>query len=173
QSGQKASESLSKASDQLSSLSQSLQQQRQGVDLAAVRRAAQDLVSMQRQAESNLGSKDGESDRADRQTDLSEGVSRVADSLATLSKHSPFIGPRLGEALGKAINGLSQSGRDLGTGNRARGEETGRGATSALNEAVLELRRSESSMCQKPGGNSGSQKPGSMTQQVGELGEKP
>jgi DNA repair exonuclease SbcCD ATPase subunit len=61
----------------------------------------------------------------------------------------------------------------MASGNRSRGEESGRGATSALNEAVLELRKAESSMCQNPGpGGTPTKKPGSMTQQVGELGEK-
>jgi hypothetical protein len=173
QKGKQASESLDRAAQDLSSLSESLQQEREGVDVAAVRRAAQDLVSLQREAESNLGSRSSVPERADRQTDLSEGVSRVADSLAQLAQRSPFISPRLSESLGRAISGLSNSGKEMASGNRSRGEESGRGATSALNEAVLELRKAESSMCQNPGpGGAPAKKPGSMTQQVGELGEK-
>jgi hypothetical protein len=151
QAGQRASQSLQRAAEQLGSLSNAMQQQRQQVDLAAVRRSAQDLVSLQRAAETSLGSNAPESQRGDRQTDLSEGTARVTDSLWTLAKKTPFVSPDLAAALGRAINGLQQSGRQFGQGDRDGGEAAGRSAASALVEAVLQLRRAESSMCQNPG----------------------
>jgi hypothetical protein len=96
--------------------------------------------------------------RADLNTDLSEGTSRVADSLFTLARKTPFISPRLAQALGRAITQLTQSGRNLTNGNRAHAEDAGREAGQSLNEAVLELRQTEQSMCQQPGGG----KPGQM-----------
>jgi hypothetical protein len=89
--------------------------------------------------------------RADRQTDLSEGTARVSDSLHALARQTPFIGPRLSDALGRAVSQLSTSGRELASGNRGRGEEAGRGAGESLNEAVIELRATENAMCQQPG----------------------
>jgi hypothetical protein len=170
-SGQKASESLDRAAKQMRQAAQNAQSQQDQVDLAAVRRAAQDLVSLQRSAEQNMNSGEATDRRADRQTDLSEGTSRVADSLFILGRKTPFIRPSLAEALGRAIQQLSQSGKDLDGGNRARGEEAGRRAGESLNQAVLELREAENSMCsggQSPGEKSG-QKPG---QQMGEMGQK-
>jgi len=168
--GQKASESLGQAAQMLGQMAGAMQQARQSVDLAALRRGAQDLLALQRETESNLDSNGSFKERADLQTDLSDGVARVADSLAILSERTPFIGPKLSKALGRAIDNLSQSGRELGSGNRVRGEEAGRTGSQALNEAVLELRDTESAMCQGPSmpGN----KPGSMAQQVGEMGER-
>ncbi|TMQ72602.1 MAG: hypothetical protein E6K81_06930 [Candidatus Eisenbacteria bacterium] len=160
-SGKKASESLHKAAQNLRRTVASMQQQEADLDLSAVRRAAQDLVSLQRASDAAL-KPDAGTPPADRQTDLSEGAARVSDSLFTLARQTPFISPKLSDALGRAVNQLSTSGRELGTGNRSRGEEAGRAAGEALNEAVIELRASEASMCQNPGAGmpGGQQKPG-------------
>jgi hypothetical protein len=152
-----------------------MQSENDQLDLAAVRRAAQDLVSLQRGTEQNLQSGPSSRERSDRQTDLSEGTSRVADSLFTLGRQTPFITPRLAESLGRAMQQLSESGRELATGNRGRGEEAGRGAARALNEAVLELRQVEESMCQAQGGGMpGQTGQGKLpsAQRVSELGER-
>ena len=150
-SGERASRSLQSAAQRLSQMAQSAQERRDGADVAAVRRAAQDLVSIQRAAQDNLEATPPAPSRADRQSDLAEGVARVADSLYTLSQRSPFITRPLGEALGRAMQNLTQSGRDLARGDRARGEQSGREGSESLNQAVRELRLSESGMCQKPG----------------------
>lgn len=170
QSGKKASESLSKAAQMLQQMVEERQQEREGVDLAAVRRAAKDLVSLQRSAEDNIGSPPDSPDRADRQTDLSEGVARVADSLYTLAQRTPFISKSLAQSLGRAMENLSESGRELASGNRRRGETTGREAAESLNEAILELRKSEQAMCENPGTGGGQSR--STAQRLGEAGEQ-
>src|SRR5206468_2498779 len=80
--------------------------------------------------------------------------------------------PKLGAALGRAIGGLSNSGKELGSGNRQRGEDSGRTGSQALNEAVLELRMNEASMCDKPGQGSGQSRSQSMSQRMSELGDR-
>lgn len=170
QSGQKASESLDSAAQQLQQMAQQRQEEREGVDLAAVRRAAKDLVSLQRGAEENLADAPDSPERADRQTDLSEGVSRVADSLYTLAQRTPFISPTLAQSLGRAMESLSESGRDLASGNRRRGETSGREAAESLNEAILELRKSEQAMCQQ--GEGGGQQSRSTAQRLSDAGEQ-
>jgi len=172
QSGRKASESLQKAAERLGAVSEQMQQEQDGADLAAVRRAAQDLVSLQRAAERNMASDATARDKGDRQTDLSEGTSRVADSLFNLAKQSPFITPSLAEALGRAINGLSQSGRDLASGNRARGEQAGRVGSESLNEAVLELRSAEGAMCENPGQGKPGGKSNPNPRRLGNVGQR-
>jgi hypothetical protein len=168
-SGERASQSLQRAAETLSSLAGSILDSRHQLDVAAVRRSAQDLVSLQRAAERNLDSRASSGERADRQSDLSEGTARVADSLSALSQKTPFIGPRLSEALGRAINDLQQSGRKFQQGDRSGGEMMGHSASSALVQAVLELRRTEASMCQ----SSGTSKPGgSAPMRVAELGQR-
>ena len=169
QSGQQASEALSKAADKLQQAAQSMQQEQQQLDLAAVRRAAQDLVSLQRSSENNLQSNSPTPEKADRQTDLSEGASRVADSLYQLSRETPFISPRLAEAMGRAISQMQSSGKEFAGGDRGRGEEAGQRALQSLNQAVRELRQTESSMCDRPGNNPGGR---SNPQQIGELGQR-
>jgi len=171
QSGQRAGESLKSVAARLRQIAEQLQKEREGADLAAIRNAAQDLVSLQRGTEEHLDAPPHAADRADRLTDLSEGVARVADSLFTLARQTPFITPQLSEALGRAIQNLGESGRQLGQGNRMRGEESGQRGAQALNEAVLELRKAESSMCNSPReGNGG--KGGDNAQRLGELGQK-
>jgi hypothetical protein len=176
-SGQKASSALQQAAQHLDSAAARQQQQQAQLDLAAVRRAGQDLVSLQRASERNLASGQSPSAQADQQTDLSEGTARVADSLYQLSRQTPFISPQLAEAMGKAINGLSESGRELAGGNRARGEEAGRQATESLNRAVLELRSTESAMCNKPGQSQGGSHPnplriGNISDQQSQLNQR-
>jgi hypothetical protein len=173
QAGQRASRSLQRAAEQLGKLSNATQQQRQQVDLAAVRRSAQDMVSLQRAAEASLNSNSPASERADRQADLAEGAARVADSLWTLGKKSPFITPKLAEEMGRAINSLQQSGKEFGKSNRSGAEAAGRSGASALVEAVMELRQTESSMCQNPGQSPGPGQPGgTMPMRMDQLGNQ-
>ncbi len=167
--GQSASQSLASAQQRLAKMSQRMADERQGVDLAAVRRGAQDLLSLERESDANLSSRAPLDGRADRQTDLSDGVARVADSLAAVSKRTPFITAKLGEALGRAMDNLSRSGKDMGSGDRAEGERMGHSGSQALAEAVLELRKTESSMCKNPMSSSaGGQMPGEHMSQLGE-----
>jgi len=177
QSGQQASEALQRAAERMKNMAQQSQSEQQQVDLAAVRRAAQDLVSLQRESEGNLQSSDSPKTTADRQTDLSEGTARVADSLSQLSRQTPFISPELSEALGRAISGLNESGREMANGNRQRGEEAGRNAARSLNQAILSLRAAEGAMCDKPGsGKNGSrpnpQRIGNISQMQSQLNQQ-
>ena len=169
QSGKQASDALQRAAERMQSMAQQSQSEQDQVDLAAVRRAAQDLVSLQRESEGNLGSNAPPRAMADRQTDLSEGTARVADSLYQLSRQTPFISPQLSEALGRAINGLNESGRELSAGNRARGEEAGRNAARSLNQAILSLREAEGAMCDQPGSGKSGTRPN--PQKIGNISE--
>jgi hypothetical protein len=168
-SGQKASESLSRAAQSMRQSAQQQQQEQAQRDLAALRRASQDLVSLSRASQDNLEARRSSQQAAETQTDLAEGVARVADSLAALSQITPFLGTNVGESLGRAIQGLGQSGREMTQGGRERGERSGRGAIASLNEAVNALRETEASMCQSPGSGTGGR---SSSQRIGEVGER-
>ncbi|MFI5371125.1 MAG: hypothetical protein ACHQ52_06160 [Candidatus Eisenbacteria bacterium] len=172
QQGQKASESLDQAAQQLQQAVKDMQQSQQEMDLAAVRRAAQDLVSLQRSTESNLSSDAPLDSRGNLQTDLAEGAARVTDSLVALGNKNPALTPQLLDALGQAVRGLRQSGRELGTGNRGKGEQLGRDGAAALNLAVLQLRDTESGMCNKPGGGKPGKSGKPNQQNIGEIGER-
>ncbi len=172
QSGQKASESLQRAAKNLRETAMQMQQMQSELDLAAVRRAAQDLLALQRASDAALDPLTPARERGDRQTDLAEGTSRVADSLQSLAQQTPFISPKLSDALTRAVDQLAASGRDLAAGNRGRGEEAGRGAGAALNEAVLELRATEQAMCQNPGAGTPGQTRQGRQQQRGESMER-
>jgi hypothetical protein len=166
--GQRASESLERVAAQLGQISSALQQAREQLDLAAVRRSAQDLVSLQRAAEASLDAASPTGERSDRQQDLAEGTSRVADSLATLAQKTPFLSQQMSEALGQAINGFQRSSRQYQQGDRSGGEQAGRDASSALVQAVLQLRQTENSMCKNPGG---SQPGGTIPERMTQMGE--
>ena len=167
-SGQQASESLSRASQSLRASAQQQQQEQDERNLAAVRRASQDLVSLSRASQENLEAERTAAQASEAQTDLSEGVARVADSLAALSQQTPFLSNKINAALGRAMEGLAQSGREMSQGGRERGERSGRGATASLNEVVKELRAAEASMCKQPGAGSGGR---SASQRLGEVGK--
>ena len=170
--GQKASESLAAAARQLEQAVQQMQQEEQEADLAAVRRAAQDLVSLQRSAESNLDSDAPLDSRGDRQTDLGEGAARVTDSLVALGDKNPALTPQLLDALGHAVQGLRGSGRELGAGNRGRGEQLGREGAASLNSAVLQLRDAEGGMCNKPGSGKPGGKGKPRQDSIGDIGQR-
>lgn len=174
ESGKQASESLQKASQRMNQGNQSAQQERQARQLAAVRRASQDLVSLGREASQSASSPSpSPRQEADRQTDLSEGVARVADSLSALSQETPFLTPQVQQALGRAMSGLSKSGREMAQGNGARGAAERDAARAALTEAVNGLRQTEAGMCNKPGqGGQGQAKTRGAGQRMSELGEK-
>ena len=168
--GQKASESLSRASDAMRSSAQQQQQERDARNLAAVRRASQDLVALSQAAQQNAdGRQRSPNETADAQTDLAEGVARVADSLSTLSQQTPFMSNKIAESLGRAMQGLQQSGREMAQGGQERGQRSGKGASSSLNEAVKELRRTEQSMCQQPGQGTGGK---TASQRLGDIGKQ-
>ena len=150
-----------------------------------MRRSAQDLVSLSREAQRSAqaqqssqssGDKRELQDQADRQSDLADGVSRVADSLAALSEKTPFLNPSISRSLGKAMQGLQQSSRELSQGNRARGQMQGQDAAARLNEAVNALRDAEQSMCSKPGqgpmGKGAGEKLGPMGQRQSQLNQR-
>ena len=168
-SGQKASESLSRAAQSMRQSAQQEQQQQDQKNLAALRRASQDLVSLSRTSQENLETRRTSQQAAETQTDLAEGVARVADSLAALSQQTPFMSSQIGESLGRAMQGLSQSGREMTQGGRERGERSGRGAIASLNEAVNALRETEASMCKQPGSGTGGRK---SSQRMGQVGER-
>ena len=168
--GKKASESLSRASSAMRASAQKQQQEQDQRNLAAVRRASQDLVSLSRAAQENTNDRQqSPNEAADSQTDLAEGVARVADSLSTLSQQTPFMSSKVSEALGRAMQGLQQSGREMAQGGRERGMKSGRGASASLNEAVKALRETEQSMCQQPGAGTGGK---TATQRLGEVGKQ-
>ena len=171
-SGEQASQSLAQAAQRMRQSSQSAQTQRSSEQLAAVRRAAQDLVSLGNEASATPQDGRSAEQQAGRQTDLSEGVARVADSLGVLSEQTPFLSPKVAEALGRAMQGLSRSGREMSQGNRARGEQENGAARSALAEAVNALRESEASMCNKPGQQPGGQGAPGRSQRMEGLGQR-
>lgn len=153
QSGQKASESLQKAAQQMQQSAMQQQQQQDSENLAAMRRAAQDLVSLERATQENLQQSASPESQADRQSDLAEGVSRVADSLAALSEKTPFMSPRIQQSLGRAQQQMQQSGQQLSAGQRQAGEQAGKSGARALSEAVNALRQAQedAEACAKPG----------------------
>lgn len=174
QSGKKASESLRQSSQRMAQNSASAQAQRDAEQAAAMRRAAQDLVTLGQQASQNLkpGSSGSPQEQANRQTDLSEGIARVADSLAALGGQTTALPPEVQENLGRAMNQLSRSGREMSQGNRAGGEAAGRDAGRALADAVNALRDAEASMCNKPGTKPGEGQGGASGQKMGKLGQQ-
>jgi hypothetical protein len=151
QSGQRASSALQRAASRLREAADRMAQEMDQRALQGVRQAAQDLVSLSGESDESLSSGLEPRRLAERQRDLREGTARVADSLYSLARQTPFLSEDLARALGRAMGAFDRSERELSRGNRAGGEQEGRDAGEALNVAVLELRESEQSMCNNPG----------------------
>lgn len=155
QSGQQAQQSLSETAQRLSDASQQMGQQIDQEQVAAVRRAAQDLVNLSQRQEDALQDGEGGRPQAQRQKDLQEGAERVADDLRDVSKDTPFLDGKAGQKLEEAMRRLERASEAFERGDQSEGEQQGEGAASALNEAVIALRETEQSMCQgqNPGQN--------------------
>ena len=150
QSGQQAEQSLSETASRLSDASQQMGQQIDQEQVAAVRRAAQDLVNLSQRQEDALQDGEGGRQQAQRQKDLQEGAERVAQDLREVSKDTPLLDGKAGQKLDEAMRRLDRASQAFERGDRSEGEQQGDGAASALNEAVIALREAEQSMCQGP-----------------------
>lgn len=173
QAGAQASKSLRQSAERMAHSTARSQAQREAEQAAAMRRAAQDLVSLGQQGAQNM-QRTGASpqEQANRQTDISEGIARVADSLAALGGQTTSLPQDVQENLGRAMNEMSRSGRELAQGNRPGGEQAGTAAGQALTQAVNALRDAEASMCKKPGQKPGEGAEGGSGTKLGKIGQQ-
>jgi hypothetical protein len=170
-SGERARESLSKAASQLSEASQQMGNQGNQEQLAAVRRAAQDLVSLsQRQEELSTEGTSGR-ERAQWQKDLQQGAEQVEQDLREAAKDTPFLDSKAGRRLDEAVRRLSRSSQAFEQGNPGEGERQSGEAATALNEAVIALRDTEQSMCQGQNPGQGSNGRAQLQQMIGQQTE--
>src|SRR5262249_20358126 len=139
----------------------------------AVREVGQDLVALSNQSDEALGAPTDPRRLAERQRDLREGTARVADSLFSLARQTPFLSEDVVRSLGRAVNQFDASEREFSRGNSQGGEQSGRSEGEALNQAVLKLRESQQNMCNQPGsGQPGQQSMGDLSQQQSELNQQ-
>lgn len=158
QSASRAQQSLQQVAQRLARAQEEMSQEGQRRLAEAVRRSAQDLVDLSQRQEQALAEGGEARRRAQQQQDLREGAERVADDLMDLGKRTPFLPPRAQDALGQALEKLGRSEQSFSSGQEEQGEAEGRAASSAFNQAVIELRDAEKSMCQggqNSGGRSG------------------
>jgi hypothetical protein len=174
QSARRASQAMKEVAQQLDEASRSLEDESQRQIADAVRRSAQDLVDLSQRQEQALSEAGDSGERARRQQDLREGAERIVEDLMTVGKQTPFLPPEAQRAVGQGLERLRQSADAFQQGGEREGEQLGRAASSAFNQAVIELRDAEQSMCQggqKPGGQGQQQTRAQMEMLSGQQGE--
>jgi DNA-binding transcriptional regulator YiaG len=95
---------------------------------------------------------------AEQQQALMAAAGRVVNDLDELGKQSLAAPGQVTALLGEAMNRMQEGVRAYEKGNPLAGRIQGEEAYGLLNRAVVELNRSASSSCQKPGNGSGTPK---------------
>jgi hypothetical protein len=148
--GSKAKQTMNSMLEHLMDLKKSLQQNQKGKLTKALRRTTYRLIQLsQNQEDLMKGIESGEitvNEATENQMSLLSGSSQVADSLYKLSKETFFVTPKMGKALGQAMNQMRQAlSRIESSGNIGVSKFQGE-AMGSLNQAVLALQEAMSQM---------------------------
>lgn len=105
-------------------------------------------------------------DMAQQQQALASATSRVVEDLDALAQKSMAAPPQVTSLLGQALRTMREGVNAFEKGNTTGGRIQGEEAYGLLNRAVVELNRSSSASCPKPGGGQGASQ--SMEQLMGQ-----
>ncbi len=105
-------------------------------------------------------------DLAQQQQALAAATGRVVEELDALSQKSMSAPPQVTALLGQALRTMREGVDAYEKGNSIAGRVQGEEAYGLLNKAVVELNRSSSASCPKPGGGKGASQ--SMEQLMGQ-----
>jgi hypothetical protein len=180
---QKAQQGQQQMQQQLQQMQQQLQQMQQGmmgqqmqVNMAGLRRALSDILTLSQQQEDLRGEvRDAAADSprlrdfAQRQVELSEGLHVVSDSLQRLARNIPQMTREVQKQAGEATQAM-------GTATQALSEQSSRQATAEqktsmmhLNELALLLSDLMDQMMNAQGGGAGSMSMQQMIQQLQQM----
>jgi DNA-binding transcriptional regulator YiaG len=105
-------------------------------------------------------------DLAQQQQALAHATGRVVEELDALAQKSMAAPPQVNALLGQALRSMRSGVEAYEKGNSIAGRVQGEEAYGLLNRAVVELNRSSSASCPKPGGGKGASQ--SMEQLMGQ-----
>ena len=172
---QQMSEQLRQMAQQMRQQSTQMQGQQAQVDVAAIRRALEDVLTLSREQEALAG----ETERipsenpalvpvARRQSEIRDGLRTVADTLRRVALTVPQLGADVDERAGNARREMEQAITQLA--ERQSGPSTGhqRMAMSHLNELALLLSELIDQMQNQAGSGSGQ----GMQQQMQQMGQQ-
>jgi hypothetical protein len=143
---QQMQQQLQQMQQQLQQMQQGMQQQQQQINLSGLRQALSDILTLSDQQETLRGTVEATApdsptlrQHAQRQVDLSEGLTTVSDSLQALASDIPKMSSAVQEETGKAQRAMSRSTEALS--ERSQRTATGLQKTSMmhLNELALLL----------------------------------
>ena len=174
---QQMSEQLRQMSQGMRQQSQGMQGQQQQVDVAALRRALEDVLTLSREQEALANATDAIPARnpalvpvARRQGELRDGLRTVVDTLRRVGKTVPQLGPEVDARAGNAQREMELAVQRLADRQSGPGAGHQRSAMSHLNELALlltDLLDQLQNQQQQSGGGSGSGTPQQM-QQMGQ-----
>ena len=177
---QQMQQQLESLQQQLQQMQQGMQGQQRNVNMAGLRRALSDVLSLSQQQErlrggirNNASEETSLREDARRQVELSEGLSTVADTLQQLSREIPQMSREVQRHAGEALRAMGAATDAMG--ERAVAEVSGqqKGAMTHLNELALLLSDLMNQlMNQQPGGSGGGMSMQQMMQQMQQLGEQ-
>lgn len=173
---------LENLQQQLQKMQQNMQGQQLKINMAGLRRALGDVLSLsQRQERLRAGIRNNASDQtslrddARRQVELTEGLNTVTDSLQALSREIPQMSREVQRHAGESLRAMSQSVEAMT--ERAVGEVSGHQKTSMthLNELALllsDLLNQLMNMQQGSGDGSGQMSMQQMLQQMQQMAQE-
>ncbi|NBC15751.1 MAG: hypothetical protein GVY18_00370, partial [Bacteroidetes bacterium] len=159
---QQMQQQLQQMQQQLQMMMQGMQQQQKQINMAGLRQALSDILTLSDQQETLRGTVEASApdsptlrQHAQRQVDLSEGLTTVSDSLQALASDIPQMTSAVQEETGNALRAMSRSTEALS--ERSQRTATGLQKTSMmhLNELALLLSDLMEQMQNQQGGGGG------------------
>ena len=174
---QDMSETLRQMAQEMRQQSQQMQGQQQQVDLSAIRRALEDVLTLSREQEA-LATRTAATPTdnpaivplARRQSELRDGLRTVVDTLRRVAMTVPQLGPEVDERAGNARGEMDRAVEQLAERRSGPGAGHQRMAMSHLNELALlltDLLKQLQNQQQSGNGGSGQSSPQQM-QQMGQ-----
>ncbi|MCU7497239.1 MAG: hypothetical protein HF314_09375 [Ignavibacteria bacterium] len=170
------SQNMSKMKQRMQQMQQQMQQQNQRQAFNEMRKILDNLLTLSKEQEALKNqtqrmdpNSQQLSENARKQSNLQSGMEQIMSQIGKLSQKTFAISPELGQALGKAQQGMRQSLSELQMRNGASASEKQKGTMSALNQSAEILKRSMENMLNGQGEGSGMM---SMMQQLQKLSQQ-
>ncbi|HEX2963671.1 MAG TPA: DUF4175 family protein [Ignavibacteriales bacterium] len=173
---QQLSQNMQQMKQRMQQMQKQMQQQNQRQAFNEMRKILDNLLTLskeQEQLKNQTQRMDPNSQQlnesAKRQSNLQSGMDKIMSQIGKLSQKTFAISPEMGQALGKAQQGMRQALSDLQMRNGSAASEKQRSTMSALNESAEILKKSMENMLNGQGQGSGMM---SMMQQLQQMSQK-
>ncbi|MGE5402871.1 MAG: DUF4175 family protein [Ignavibacteriales bacterium] len=170
------SRNMKQMQQQMQKMQQQMQQQNQMQAFNNMRKILDNLLTLSKEQEAlknqtqKIESNSSQfNENAKKQSNLQSGMDKILSQISQLSKKTFAISPEMGQALGKAQQGMRQSMSDLQNRNGSSALNQQTGTMTALNESAELLKKSMENLLSGGGSGGGMM---SLMQQLNQLSQQ-